>query len=33
MVAQIFCDIFLWKKDIRYQYINSVPIRWTSIVS
>jgi hypothetical protein len=23
MVAQQFCDIFMWKKDIRYQYINS----------
>ena len=27
MVAQAFCDIFfLWKKDIRYQYINSFQI-------
>jgi hypothetical protein len=23
MVAPKLCDIFLWKKDIRYQYINS----------
>jgi hypothetical protein len=26
MVAQKFCDIFLWKKDIRYQYINSFQV-------
>ena len=26
MVAQQFCDIFLWKKDIRYQYINSFQV-------
>jgi hypothetical protein len=27
MVAQTFCDMFfLWKKDIRYQYINSFQI-------
>jgi hypothetical protein len=26
MVAQTFCDIFLWKKDIRFHYINSFQI-------
>jgi hypothetical protein len=26
MVAQKFCDIFSWKKDIRYQYINSFQV-------
>jgi hypothetical protein len=26
MVAQTFCEFFLWKKDIRYQYINSFQI-------
>ena len=26
MVAQKFCDISLWKKDIRYQYVNSFQI-------
>ena len=26
MVAHKFCDIFLWKKDIRYQSINSFQV-------
>jgi hypothetical protein len=24
LAAQSFCDIIFWKKDIRYQYINSL---------
>ena len=26
MVAQKLCNVFLWKKDIRYQYINSFQV-------
>jgi hypothetical protein len=26
MVAHKFCDIFLWKKDIRYQYMGSFQV-------